>query len=689
MCAVRKHKRIRTLFSRSAFVLTALAGTLVLSTGSATASTRLVVNTFGSFSEPRGMAIDQSNGNVYVADRGTNLIYVFNAAGEPTPAGGLPSELTGAETPAGSFFFYFPPSVAVDSSCFERGLNASECAVTDPSNRDIYVAEYANGVVDKFRVNGSKYEYVCQLEWAGVGVQACVAKAGGGGGTYSVTVDSDGNVYVASIFSNKVYEYNSTGKGVREFTSPNVEKPQGLGVDSAGNLYIEDRFKQSVVEIKRNGAGEPTGEEIEVVAKGAGRIAFDRATNRLIVAFEDGHLSEYDSKGVETGARFGPVLAGGIAVNDEHDEVYVTDESQLNVKVFGGILNLPVVVTGGSSGFTLGGVTLEGTVNPEDLPVSACTFEYGTSLPYTNSVACSELPGPGKVAVPVSGTILEGLESNTLYHYRLSVTAMGATVDGNDATFMMPPAPALVTASVSGVSQFAATLSGTVNPEKSPTSYHFVYGTTASYGSVIPIPDLYTPVNLENDAVVSQRLSGLLAGTTYHYALVATNPGGIAIGPDQTFRTLAIPAPTVGTGVAAGAGVGTVTLTGSIDPHGWDTTYTFQYGASTGYGSVWPTVPVDMGALNGTQPVAIYVQNLLPGATYHYRLLATNGGGTIYGPDMTFTTAEYPAPIVQEPSVLAPIGLSMKTPKAKTKHKPLKHKGKKHGGKQKKGKKKK
>ena len=50
-----------------------------------------------------------------------------------------------------------------------------------------------------------------------------------------------------------------------------------------------------------------------------------------------------------------------------------------------------------------------------------------------------------------------------------------------------------------------------------------------------------------------------------------------------------------------------------------------------------------MGALEGPQPVVVNVPNLLPGTTYHYRLVATNGGGTTYGPDMTFTTGEYPA----------------------------------------------
>ncbi len=49
----------------------------------------------------------------------------------------------------------------------------------------------------------------------------------------------------------------------------------------------------------------------------------------------------------------------------------------------------------------------------------------------------------------------------------------------------------------SNVSQFAATLNGTIDPEGIPTSYHFVYGTSTAYGSLAPFPDDYVPINQE------------------------------------------------------------------------------------------------------------------------------------------------------------------------------------------------
>ena len=67
----------------------------------------------------------------------------------------------------------------------------------------------------------------------------------------------------------------------------------------------------------------------------------------------------------------------------------------------------------------------------------------------------------------------------------------------------------------------------------------------------------------------------------------------------------------------------------------------------------------------GSQPVSILLQNLSPGTTYHYRLVATNGGGTAYGADGTFTTAEYPLSIIQTAPVLGTFKLPSIAPPSK------------------------
>lgn len=79
-------------------------------------------------------------------------------------------------------------------------------------------------------------------------------------------------------------------------------------------------------------------------------------------------------------------------------------------------------------------------------------------------------------------------------------------------------------------------------------------------------------------------------------------------------------------------------LNGSVNPRGSTTTYRFEYGTTTAYGTRIP-VP-NAGAGSGTKSVAVSqaVAGLSPATTYHYRVVATNGEMTTFGDDRTFTT---------------------------------------------------
>jgi hypothetical protein len=350
---------------------------------------------------------------------------------------------------------------------------------------------------------------------------------------------------------------------------------------------------------------------------------------------------------------------------------------------------VPDVQSEAASGVELSGRTIVATLNGSLAPNGQDThyyFEYGETEAY-GSVSPA-LPGTdaGSASrLEHVHTQITGLLGDTTYYYRLVATSSLGTTRGAGMTLEtggLPLAPLAGVLPASNVTQFTATLNGTLGTGGLQVDYHFEYGTTTAYGQIAPIPDDYTPLTAE-PVVVSQPVGNLQAGTTYHYRLMASSPGGTEIaGPDETFTTLPIPAPAVETGGSSGVGVGTATVTGTIDPHGWDTTYLFQYGTSTAYGQSWPTIPIDMGALEGSQPVTIGLLNLLPNTTYHYRLVATSGGGTTYGPDMTFATGEYPAQVIQEPvatgTLLVPTGgevlKSTGASKSKKKHKSKKHK---------------
>jgi hypothetical protein len=81
----------------------------------------------------------------------------------------------------------------------------------------------------------------------------------------------------------------------------------------------------------------------------------------------------------------------------------------------------PTVVTEAASSITPTSAVLNAMVNPNGETVSACTFEYGPTTSYGQSVACSTLPGSGRSPVAVSATITS-LSAKSAYHYRITAT---------------------------------------------------------------------------------------------------------------------------------------------------------------------------------------------------------------------------------------------------------------------------
>jgi len=237
---------------------------------------------------------------------------------------------------------------------------------------------------------------------------------------------------------------------------------------------------------------------------------------------------------------------------------------------------------------------------------------------------------------PLGGAILAlGLTTS------LAAAEPAAPATTDAATVAAPAtgaAPGAITIGAVRVGADGATMRGLVLPHGQPTSWHFEYGTTSAYGTS-------TGTETANRAhLVADRVTGLAAGTTYHFRLVATNGGGTADGPDRTFTTAPAPAPPkVRTLGAVRIGADGATVRGLVLPRGQKTTWQFQYGTTDAYGS-----STQLRTLHRARLVSARLGSLAPSTTYHVRLVATNGAGTTAGPDRTFTTQ--PAP-TREPRV--------------------------------------
>jgi outer membrane protein assembly factor BamB len=110
------------------------------------------------------------------------------------------------------------------------------------------------------------------------------------------------------------------------------------------------------------------------------------------------------------------------------------------------------------------------------------------------------------------------------------------------------------------------------------------------------------------------------------------------------------PAPAVRTAEADGIGPTAAILTARINPLASETTYAFDFGQTTAYGGMSPAAPAGGGSDVGWYSTRVI--GLVPGTTYHYRVVAKSAAGTARGKDATFTTA--PAASAPPPG-LAPI----------------------------------
>jgi hypothetical protein len=165
---------------------------------------------------------------------------------------------------------------------------------------------------------------------------------------------------------------------------------------------------------------------------------------------------------------------------------------------------------------------------------------------------------------------------------------------------------------------------------------------------------------------------------TFTTGLVALATGLVSTPVAQAL--VVFPAPLVSTGAASEVSQNEATISGTLDGQGLETTYEFDLGTGTGYGT---RVFGDAGYYPGPQTFTLTLQGLAPGVTYHYRLQATNTTGNTTGTDQTFTTTTYPTATLTGPASLplVPIVLIAPTParseppppKAKPKPKAKKH----------------
>jgi DNA-binding beta-propeller fold protein YncE len=449
----------------------ALAFTLVLATVAFAASPALageahpIIEHTGfeadTFTNPNGIAIDESTGDVYVADIGTNTVYRFDANGKPVNFSAFGTYVKGSEltgTPAGSFSFPTsgygtPAAIAVDNSK----------SSSDPSAGDLYVMDAGHGAIDKYSASG---EYLNQItgfapatgsaenELFGIAVdghgelRVDLSPTPGKSGTLlgrsnSLAIDefddsSENHLVARQLNSNNAEEY---GAGKPE----GFQEAYGFAVGPTGDDYLLYQSCSCALKLGQQLAGlgivdPPASGDIAVATDPAtGHVYLDNQSS--IVEWDTGAMNgsrrtgrgEPQSVGVrveEFGSFTGSSSQGGIAVDGATGKIYVSNPGGKDVQVFGS--DAPAVTTTAASGITKETATLNGTIDSRGAALSGCRFQYGVADEwgrgsYEHEASCTPsaagiAAGAGPVAVSAG---IGGLEVGLLYRFRLVAESAG------------------------------------------------------------------------------------------------------------------------------------------------------------------------------------------------------------------------------------------------------------------------
>jgi len=306
----------------------------------------------------------------------------------------------------------------------------------------------------------------------------------------------------------------------------------------------------------------------------------------------------------------------------------------VTLNVVGG--QMPMIVGGYTSGIgSLSDVeaNLIGCVESSPTPTPTATPTGTATATATPASTATATPTATATATPTATATATATATPTA-----TGTATATPTPTATSTATATPTPEITTNPATNVASVSATFNGSVNPRGSTTTVYFQWGTTTSYGHTTPVQ---TQTG-NTSRPVTANISGLSASHLYHFRIVATNGGGTSFGADRTFTTMSAP-PAVTSNPATNVASFSATLNGSVNPRGSSTTVYFQWGTTTSYGH---STPVQTQTGNTYRNIAANISGLAKHTAYHFRIVATNGGGTRFGPDRTFTSLSASGPPV-------------------------------------------
>jgi DNA-binding beta-propeller fold protein YncE len=434
----------------------------------------------GRLNQPRGVAVNEATGDIYVVDAGNSRIDRFGANDGFIEAWGWgvldgKKELERCTTECrpglagpGKFQFDEPNEIVIDNSRDGE----------DPSTGDVYVEARTSAehqAVDKFTAEGTPVDTMTSAHSEKFEELDGVAVAPDG----TLWIANEGDLFV---YDDALENHVCPERG-RKHTAPcpgfgllepgqelDGKERGGLALDGKGTVYVgEEGFGGSsgpgdrIAKLDIAALAEEAAEAVllqELDHREATDVVADEETGEVYVADGNG-IATFDTTG-NPSQRFGAGAgqgslseARGVAVvsaaSPQHPgEVYVSEAADGRIEVFAPEApRKPAIDDLSAQDVTGEGAQLDGALDPGGSSTHYF-FEYGTQACAGSPGACLTTPAPPGLEVapgcpsaeesrcffdePVSAK-LAGLSPGTTYHYRLlAANAQGQTA-GPERTF--------------------------------------------------------------------------------------------------------------------------------------------------------------------------------------------------------------------------------------------------------------
>jgi hypothetical protein len=457
------------------------------------------------------------------------------------------------------------------------------------ATEDVYVYDSSAETIYKFNASGEPAEFSSTKTDAISGVGRAGVSEG------ELAVDSapggaKGDIYLVHGGTEGVEIFNEAGEKISSLTEEAGVpwgETCGVAVDPTGNVYV-GIFEGEINKYVPSGGvvtNSDYAESIGVKAEPC-NLAVDSATNIFGALYEAGPVERWTSSQFGTAGAAGTIVAevgSSLAVDPGNDELYVDDVRSVS--------------------------------------------QYGAhGEPFTAPVSTFAGSGPGAISFSY-GIAVNGKTHKVYVADASQVNVFGAGIH----------TPTVTTERPTTVTEHAAVVTGTVNPEGTALSACvFEYGESESYGRSVPCTETVGSIGSGKAAVpVEVELTGLTRATRYYYRVAVTSAGTEYDGLSGNVETAG--PPTIAEQRVSQDTSGEATVTASIDPKYLSTSYHVQYGVTESYEQSTPEThlaEVD----DGHHTVSVTLSGLQSSTEYHFRFVATNPGGETRGADQILST---------------------------------------------------